>query len=63
VEAQRSRHQGETAGPGRRRHGAAVPRAATQPAFAQNPDGFFLIAAVVIAFTAFAGWIVFRRRD
>jgi zinc transporter len=30
---------------------------------AQNPDGFLWIAALVVGFTALAGWLAFRRRD
>ncbi len=30
---------------------------------AQNPNGFLWIAAIVVAFTALAGWLAFRRRD
>ena len=29
----------------------------------QNPNGFFWIAVVVVAFTALAGWLAFRHRE
>jgi len=29
----------------------------------QNPNGFLWIAVMVVAFTALAGWLAFRRRD
>jgi zinc transporter len=31
--------------------------------FADNPRGFWLVAAVVLVFTLVGGWLAFRRRD
>jgi zinc transporter len=30
---------------------------------AQNPEGFLWIVAIVVTFTALAGWWAFRRKD
>ena len=30
---------------------------------AQYPHGFHWVAAIVVGFTALAGWLAFRRRD
>ena len=30
---------------------------------AQHPHGFWVIVAIIVAFTALAGWLAFRKRD
>jgi len=30
---------------------------------AQNPHGFWVIVAIIVAFTALAGWLAFRKKD